>query len=84
MTPRAHSIASSASDLALHETCFQHHHSFLEASAYDLGETSDDLSIWALLGALEEERPALHVWLFVLQGVSAQQVEDAVVVDFVH
>lgn len=84
MTPRAHSIASSASYLALHETCFQHHHSFLEASTDDLGKTGDNLPVWALLGALEEERPAFDVWLLVLCGVSAQQVEDAVVVDFVH
>ncbi len=84
VTSRADRIAPSASDFALHETSLQHHHSFLEASADDLGEAGDNLSVWALLSALEKQRPAFHIWLLVLCGVPAQQVEDAVVVNFVH
>jgi hypothetical protein len=84
VTSRAHSIAASASDLTLHETRLQDHHSFLETSADDLGKTSDYLAVWALLGAFEEKRSAFHIRLLVLRSVSAQQVEDAVIVYFVH
>lgn len=84
VTSRAHSIAASASDLTLHKARLQDHHSFLEASADDLGKTSHHLAVWALLGAFEEKRSAFHIRLLVLRSISAQQVEDAVIVYFVH
>lgn len=84
MASRAHSVAASASDLALHQTCLQDHHSFLEAAADDLRKTSHDFSVWALLSALEQQCPAFDAWVLVLQRITAQQIEDAVVVYFVH
>jgi hypothetical protein len=84
MASRAHSIAPSTSDFALHETSLQYHHGFFEASADDLGETSNNFSIWTFLSILEEQSPSFYVWLLVLCRVPAQQIEDAVVVYFVH
>ena len=84
MASRAHSIAPSTSDFALHETSLQYHHGFFEASADDLGEASNNFSIWTFLSILEEQSPSFYVWLLVLCCVPAQQIEDAVVVYFVH
>lgn len=84
MASRADCVASSAGNLALHQTCLQNHHGFLEATADDLCETSHDFSVWTLFCALEQQRPAFDTRVLVLQRIATQQIKYAVVVDLVH
>jgi len=84
MASRAHGVASRTSNFALRETSLQDHHGLFKTATYDLGETSHNLTLWALFCALEQQCPALDAGVLVLHGHASQKVEDAVIVDFVH
>jgi hypothetical protein len=84
MASRTDGVAAGACDLALHETSLQDHHGLFEATADDFRKTSYDLTIRALLCALEQQCAALDAGVLVLCRISTQKIEDTIVVDLVH
>jgi hypothetical protein len=84
VTARANSVAPGSCDLSLHETCLKHHHSLFEATANDLGQTSDDLSFRTLFCTLEQQCSALDARVLALHSAASEEIEDPVVVNLVH
>jgi hypothetical protein len=84
MATRADCVTSGASDLSLHKAGLEHHECFFKATADDLSEPSNDLPIWALLCALEQQGTALQIGMLVPRRSSRQEVEDTVIVHLIH
>lgn len=86
MTSAADGIASSSGDSAFCQTSLEHEKSFVKVLADDLSQASDDFAIWAMFRALVQKMPAFGGCCLggLVCGGTSEQVEDAVVVDFVH
>lgn len=86
VTSTADSIASCTSNSAFCQTCFEHEQSFVKILADNLSQASDDFAVRTMFGALVEKMSAFGCCCLgrLESGGTCEQVEDAVVVDFVH
>jgi hypothetical protein len=86
VTSAADGVAPCTSNSALCQTCFKHEQSLVEVFAHDFSQASDDFTVRTVFGALVEEMSAFSCCCFgrLECGRTCEQVEDAVVVDFVH
>lgn len=77
---RADGIAARACDPSLLKTRLKHQQSFVKTRAHHFAQARDDFAIGRVLCALEKQGSALCLRL----AGGGEEVEDAVVVDFVH
>ena len=86
MTSAADSIASSTGDSAFSQTCLEYEKSFIEILADDLPQASNDFAVGAVFCVLVKKMSAFGGCGLggLVCGGTSEQVEDAVVVDFVH
>lgn len=86
VTSAADSIASSTSDSAFCQTSLKHEKSFIKVLADDLPKTSNYFAVRTMFGALVKEMSALGCSRLggLVCGGTCEQVEDAIVVYFVH
>ena len=81
MTSRADTVAAGSSDPPLNQTSLQDHQCFFIGPAHDFTKSSNDFPIWRCFRRLEKQVSSTEVFL---AARYREQIEDPVVVDFIH